>query len=323
MNRIKVGVIGVGHLGRFHAMNYNKIEQAELVGVFDVDTARANEIAGEMQCLAFESMEALLEKVDGVSIVVPTDRHFEVGRKAIAHGVHMLMEKPITQNLEEADQLIAEAEAANLTLQVGQVERFNPAVRALKDFDLAPRFIEAHRLSPFNPRGTEVAVVLDLMIHDIDMVLHLINSPVKDIQASGVAVVSDTIDIANVRLSFENGSVANLTASRISQKQMRKMRMFQKDTYVTIDFLDKVGEIFKLETDASNAAMVLGEMGVGDRKRQVGYHRPPTSDVHGLEVELEAFVKTLCGESVQAVSGAQGREALAVAMQVLKQMAQH
>ena len=155
-------------------------------------------------------------------------KHLEVGLKAIAHNVHMLMEKPVTQNLEEADQLIAGADDANIILQVGQVERFNPAVRALEKFNLAPRFIEAHRLSPFNPRGTEVAVVLDLMIHDIDMVLHLVASPVKNIEASGVAVVSESIDIANVRLSFENGAVANLTASRISQKQMRKMRLFQK-----------------------------------------------------------------------------------------------
>jgi len=321
LKKKKVGVIGVGHLGRFHAMNYNKIDQAELVGVYDVDAERAAEIANEMQCKAFDSMDTLLCAVDGVSIVVPTDRHLEVGLKAVDHGVHMLMEKPVTQNLNEADQLLAAAKAKNLVLQVGQVERFNPAVRALEAFDLAPNFIEAHRLAPFNPRGTEVAVVLDLMIHDIDMVLHLVKSPVKHIEASGVAVVSESIDIANARLSFENGAVANLTASRISQKQMRKMRLFQKDAYVTIDFLDKAAEIFQLETDASKADSVLGEIGVGDRKRQIGFHRPASSDVHGLEVELEAFVKTLCGEAVHTVSGEQGREALAVAMQILEQMA--
>ncbi|MCK5145680.1 Gfo/Idh/MocA family oxidoreductase [bacterium] len=320
MKKIKVGVIGVGHLGRFHAQNYSKIEQAELIGVYDVDYDRATEIAAETNCQAFKSLDDLLEAVDGVSIVVPTDKHLEAGLKAIEKNVHVLVEKPIAVNTEEADTLINEAQKRDLTLQVGQVERFNPAVRALDQFDLQPKFIESHRLAPFNPRGTEVAVVLDLMIHDIDFILHMVKSPVAKVDASGVAVVSDTIDIANARLTFENGAVANLTASRISQKKMRKMRLFQKDAYVTVDFLDKVAEIFQLEEDASDATMILGEMGIGDRKKQIGYHRPKISDVFGLEVELEAFVLTLAGQTVATVSGQEGRDALAVAMQVMKQM---
>jgi len=319
LDKVKVGVIGVGHLGRFHAMNYAKLEGAELIGVCDVDLDKANTVAKEFGCEAFGDSEALLEKVDAVSVAVPTDHHLFEGKRTLSHGVHCLMEKPIAQNLAEADELIQLAEKKNVIFQVGHVERFNPAMRALEDFHLKPQFIESHRLAPFNPRGTEVAVILDLMIHDIEIILHLVNSPVLSIDASGVAVVSETVDIANARIRFENGAVANLTASRISQKQMRKMRFFQKDAYVSVDFLDKVAEMFHLEDDGKQG-IVLGEIGVGDRKRKIIYNKPSTPEAHGLEIELDVFVQTVQGKSPQAVTGKEGREALAVAIQVLEKI---
>ncbi len=320
LENIKVGVIGVGHLGRFHALNYAQIPQADLVGVYDMDQSRARQVAEESRCKAYGSIEELLKNVDAVSVVVPTDKHFEIGKIVIAAKKHCLMEKPIASDLKEAEELLKRSEEAGITLQTGHVERFNPAYRALHDYHLAPRFIESHRLAPFNPRGTEVAVVLDLMIHDIDMILHLVKSPVVQVDASGVAVVSDTIDIANARLKFENGTVANLTASRISQKTMRKMRVFQKDAYVTIDFHQKAAEIYRLGDSCKDADMVMGEMGAGPNKRMIIYNKPDVSDALGLQIELDVFVNTLLGKSSQGVTAQEGINALKVAMQVLEQL---
>jgi len=320
LNKIKVGVIGTGHLGRFHALNYAKIDQADLIGIYDVDAEKAAQVAEESQCKVFATVEDLLAEVEAVSVAVPTDHHLAPCETALERGVHCLVEKPIAQNLKEADKMIAAAKKQGLHLQVGQIERFNPAVRALEKFDLNPQFIESHRLAQFNPRGTEVSVVLDLMIHDIDMILHLVKSPVKSVDASGVAVVSDTIDIANVRLKFENDTVANLTASRISQKQMRKMRLFQKDTYVTVDFLEKTAEVFKLEQEKVSDGKLVGEIGVGQNKRQIHYYRPEAPVELGLEVELTAFLQTIKGKKVEAATGVEGRNALDVALQVLGQM---
>jgi predicted dehydrogenase len=313
-------VIGVGHLGRFHALNYAQIPSVELSGVVDADLRRAESVAAECRCRAFADSDTLLSAVDAVSVAVPTDRHFDVCRRVLEKGVHCLVEKPITGTVEEADALVGLARAKNLVLHVGHVERFNPAVLALGFFPLAPRFIEAHRLAPFNPRGTEVAVILDLMIHDIDLVLHFTGSPVESVDASGVTVVSDSIDIANARIRFRNGSVANLTASRISQKKMRKMRLFQKDAYVAVDFLEKNAEIYQLEKNGTDADMVLGEIGVGENKRHVVYRRPEIPDVNGLKVELETFVQSIRGEKAAGVTGTDGRNALAVAIDILGKM---
>jgi len=320
VNKVKTGVIGVGHLGRFHALNYAQIPDADLVGVYDSDRKRAEHVAGEAQTRAFDSIDSLLEEVDGVSIAVPTDHHHAVASKVLTKGIPCLVEKPIAQNIAEADSLIQLAAANNTIIQVGHIERFNPAFRALAGFSLAPLFIESHRLAPFNPRGTEVSVVLDLMIHDIDIVLHLVNHPVKSIDASGVAVVSDTIDIANARIHFENGTVANLTASRISQKKMRKMRMFQKDTYVTVDFLQKISEVYKLDEPAKESDMVLGEIGVGDNKKTVVYHRPEIPQGDGLFTELQTFINAIRGKDKKGVPGEAARSALDIAINILKQM---
>jgi len=320
LHKVKIGVIGVGHLGRFHSLNYLQIPEVELIGVTDTDKEKANTVAEETGCKPFDTVDSLLQNVDAVSIAVPTDYHFQVGLKALEQGIHCLMEKPISLSLEEAENLINIGQNKGAILQVGHVERFNPALRALGGFEINPKFIEAHRLAPFNPRGTEVAVVLDLMIHDIEIILNLVNSPVDRVDASGVAVVSDTIDIANVRLHFQNNCVANLTASRISQKKMRKMRMFQKDSYVAVDFLERYSEVYSLEKQSSESGIVVGEIGVGDRKRNVVYYRPEVPEGGGLLKELEAFISTVQGKPVPAVTGEEGKEALAVALQVLQRM---
>ncbi len=320
MRPVKVGVIGVGHLGRFHALNYSQMPEAELVGVTDLDPDKAGQVAAEAQCRAFKDAESLLAEVEAVSVAVPTDRHFEAGSLVLQKGVHLLIEKPITRTVEEADGLIRMAKDKGVVIHVGQVERFNPGIQALSGFGLSPRFIEAHRLAPFNPRGTEVSVILDLMIHDIDILLHLVPSEITRVDASGVAVVSNTVDIANARIQFANGAVANLTASRISQKKMRKMRMFQKDAYISVDFLERMAEIYALESDTFTGDMTLGEIGVGEHRRRIAYKRPEVPAKQGLQMELEAFVRAVRGGQTAAADGEAGKRALAIAMQVLKCM---
>jgi predicted dehydrogenase len=320
LEKIKVGVVGTGHLGRFHTLNYAQIPDAELVGVTDLDFDKAQRVASEGRCEAFKDIDALLERIDAVSIVVPTDRHFEVGEYILERKIHCLIEKPITETVTQAENLIRLAEQKGLILHVGHVERFNPAIRVLEGMEITPRFIESHRLAPFNPRGTEVAVVLDLMIHDIDIILSVVKSPVVSVNASGVNVVSDSADIANARIRFENGCVANLTASRISQKKMRKMRLFQKDTYISVDFLQRVSEIYQLSDTDEKSDMVLDEIGIGDKKKRIVYQRPAVPEEQGLKSELEAFIRTIKGEHPPAVTGKEGKDALAVATRVLEQI---
>jgi predicted dehydrogenase len=320
VKNIRVGVVGVGHLGRFHALNYKKIKEAELIGVYDQDTSKAESVAKECKCQYFEKMDDLLNRIDAVSVAVPTDRHFPVGADVLKRGINCLIEKPIAKDLKEADALITLADEQGILLQVGHIERFNPAIRALENIELQPQFIESHRLAPFNPRGTEVAVVLDLMIHDIDIILSLVQSPVTAVDASGVAVVSDSIDIANARIRFANGCIANLTASRISQKKMRKMRMFQKDTYISVDFLEKMSEVYQLVENTTRADKSIGEIGIGDKKRYIIYNRPKLPKSEGLQNELEVFLRSILTKKPGGVSGKAGRDALAVAIQVLQQM---
>ena len=317
MEKVNVGIIGTGHLGRYHALNYNTIPEANLVGVYDTDPERSKQVAGECKCRSFDNLNQLLEAVDAVSIAVPTDYHFSVGKQVLERGIHCLIEKPITSTIDEADKLIQLAEENKAVLHVGHIERFNPAMLAIQKMDLQPRFIESHRLAPFNPRGTEVAVILDLMIHDIDIILHVVNHPVSKIDASGVAVVSDSIDIANARIHFENGCVANLTASRISQKKMRKMRLFQKNAYISIDFLENKSEIYCLEKNPRKGSRSLGEIGIGENKKHVIYDKPKTGKINSLKLELELFVQKIQGKEVEAVSGAEGRSALEIAVKIL------
>ena len=236
---LKVGVFGTGHLGKFHLNNWKEIKDVELVGFYDPSDSAAQEVSEKYQIARFLDPERLMDAAEAIDVVAPTNFHFELCETAIRKGKHVFVEKPLANTMEEGRQLVQLARESNIKMQVGHVERFNPAFLALKDLQLSPMFIEVHRLAQFNPRGTEVSVILDLMIHDIDIILSMVKSEVKNIYASGVAVMTDTPDIANVRIEFNNGCVANLTSSRISMKKMRKMRLFQKDAYIGVDFLNK------------------------------------------------------------------------------------
>ena len=320
-NLPRIGVVGVGHLGSLHAKMYSEISSASFVGVYDIDASKRNAVAGAYPGVkAFESFDELLKNVDAVSVATVTSRHSEVAKRALESGVHVLIEKPITQTVAEADELISLAKAKGRLIQVGHIERFNPAILALESYDLKPMFIESHRMAQFNPRGADVAVVLDLMIHDIDVILSLVGSSVVKIDANGVAVVSDSVDIANARIQFENGCVANVTASRISQNKMRKMRMFQHNGYISIDFSQGLAEVFRLVGDGESTAqstMLLGQIGEGTKKRNIIYEQPEVKEVNALKYELESFVSAIRENKEPVVSGIDGRRALEVAQQIL------
>ena len=325
MKKLRVGVIGVGHLGSLHAKMFAAIPSAEPVGVMDLDASRSGAIAGELGIASFRSVSDLLKEVEAVSIAASTPAHFEIAKRAIESGVHVFVEKPITSTIGQAEELVALARERRIKVQVGHIERFNPALLALEKYRLQPMFIESHRLAQFNPRGADVDVVLDLMIHDIDIIVSLVHSPVEAIEANGVAVVSDTIDIANARLRFGNGCVANVTASRISQKKMRKMRLFQKDAYISVDFSDGVAEVFRLRGDGEEpgaGTMLLGEIGSGSVKRNIVYEQPEVKEVNALRYELERFIECVLGGGEPAVSGEEGLRALRVAHDIIARIRQ-
>ena len=323
MSKLKVGVIGTGHLGKIHTKLFNEVETAELIGVYDIDESKAEIVAKEFNTKAFKNLEELLSQIDGVSIVATTSAHYELVKKAFEKNVNVLVEKPITATIEEAAEIVKIADEKELILQVGHIERFNPALLSLEQYKLDPKFIQTDRLAQFNPRGTDVAVVLDLMIHDIDIILSLVKSDVKEIKASGVPVVSGNIDIANARLEFENGAVANVTASRISQKKMRKMRMFQQSGYIALDFITGVAEVYRLidqkEMD-ENHFISFGEMGVGEKKKYVVYDQPEIKQVNALKYELELFVDSIINKTKPVVSGEDGLKALKVAAEIIKKI---
>jgi predicted dehydrogenase len=323
MNPSRVGVIGTGHLGALHAKMYAQIPAANLVGVFDVDPARSEKCAAEFGIKAFAQMDDLLKNVEAVSIATVTQSHYDVAMQVIKHGIHLLIEKPITATIEQARELTKMAEMKGLKLQVGHIERFNSAILALETYNIKPLFIESHRLAQFNPRGSDVAVVLDLMIHDIDLILSLVKSKVTRIDANGVAVISDTPDIANARLQFENGCVANVTASRISQNKMRKMRLFQHDAYISIDFAQGLAEVFRLveeNTPGIKPTMMLGKIDQGLHKRMIVYEQPEIKEVNALKYELERFVESIQKNIEPPVTGRDGLHALEVAQEILQKI---
>ncbi len=269
---LKIGVLGVGHLGKIHLKCIHQIDDYELVGFYDTNEEALRKVEAEFGIVGYDNIDALLAEVDVVDIVTPTVSHFDCAKKALEMEKHVFIEKPIVTTPQEARELIELAKTKNVKVQVGHVERFNPAFISVKDAVNKPMFIESHRLALFNPRGTDVPVVLDLMIHDIDIVLHAVGSVVSKVSASGVNVVSDTPDIANARIEFENGAVANLTASRISLKNMRKTRIFQKDAYITVDFLDKVSEIVKMEEldqEPDDPMAMIIDLGPDKKKRRI------------------------------------------------------
>ncbi|SOU87993.1 Gfo/Idh/MocA family protein [Tenacibaculum dicentrarchi] len=315
---LKAGVLGAGHLGKIHLRLLQESEKYELVGFYDPFTENAKKVAQEFGYKLFNSIEELIDAVDVIDIVTPTLSHFDCAQKAIEKGKHIFIEKPITSTVQEAEAIRTLASQYHIKGQVGHVERFNPAFTAVKDMINTPMFIETHRLAEFNPRGTDVPVVLDLMIHDIDIILSVVQSKVKSVHASGIAVISDTPDIANARIEFENGCVANLTASRISMKNMRKSRFFQKDAYISVDFLEKKSEVVKMKEVPENPdefAMILQNAeGV---KKQIYFDNPNIVKNNAILDELESFADTINNETTPIVSLRQGTEALRVAHMII------
>lgn len=312
---LKIGIFGVGHLGKIHLSQWATMKDVEIVGFFDPSNANADSVA-QYQIPRFDSAEALIQASDAIDIIAPTTHHFKICEQAIRNGKHIFVEKPMTNTMEEAKTLVKLVEEANIKFQVGHVERFNPAFLALKGHELKPMFIEVHRLAEFNPRGTDVSVILDLMIHDIDIVLSIVQSTVNRISASGVAVMSDTPDIANVRIEFHNGCVANLTSSRISLKKMRKMRLFQKDAYIGIDFLDKKTEIIKLKTPEDEGLFTL-DIDTNSGKKTIAIDNPEIKQTNAIRMELELFRDSILHHKPVPVNAIDGLQAMDVAHQIL------
>ncbi len=315
---LNVGVLGAGHLGKIHLRLLNQSEKYNLVGFYDPDEINGKKVADEFGYTYFDNINKLIEAVDVIDIVTPTLSHFECAKKAIENGKHIFIEKPITNTLEEAEELLHLEKKHNIKGQVGHVERFNPAFASVKENINNPMFIETHRLAEFNPRGTDVPVVLDLMIHDIDAILSVVNSNVKNINASGVSVISNSPDIANARIEFENGCVANLTASRISLKNMRKSRFFQKDAYISVDFLEKKVEVVKMKDAPENPGdfdMIL-QNAEGDKK-QIYFENPSIENNNAILDELETFADAITNDTTPIVSLEQGTNALRVALQII------
>ncbi len=316
---LKIGVIGAGHLGKIHLNNWAAIEGVKLVGFCDTDDENAKIVAEKYALPRFATTNELLDACDAVDIVAPTTFHFELCEAAIKKGKHVFVEKPLANTMDEARALVKLAKEANIKFQVGHVERFNPAFLALKNMALQPMFIEVHRLAQFNPRGTDVSVILDLMIHDIDIILHLVKSNVNYISANGVAVMSDTPDIANVRIEFDNGCVANLTSSRISMKKMRKMRLFQKDAYIGIDFLEKKTEVIKLNTPEDKDVFTF-DIETNNGKKTIAVANPHVQEVNAIKMELEEFKNAILTNTETAVPVLDGFRAMEVAHQILEKI---
>jgi predicted dehydrogenase len=316
---LKVGVFGVGHLGKFHLNNWKEIPEVELVGFYDPDDDVSIQVSEKYQLPRFLDPAALMDACDAIDVVAPTTFHFQWCEMAIKKGKHVFVEKPLANTMEEARQLVKLADESAIKCQVGHVERFNPAFLAVKDMQLNPMFIEVHRLAQFNPRGTEVSVILDLMIHDIDIILSIVKSDVKSISASGVGVLTETPDIANVRIEFHNGCVANLTSSRISMKKMRKMRLFQKDAYIGIDFLNKKSEIIKLK-EAQDSNVFAFDIETPTGKKTIAMATPAVPEVNAIKKELEEFRNAIHNNTRPIVSEFDGLMAMDVAHQILEKI---
>jgi predicted dehydrogenase len=316
---LKIGVFGTGHLGKFHLNNWKEIPGVTITGFFEPNDKTAKEVEEKYGLKRFTSEDELIAASDAIDVVTPTQHHFHLCEKAIKKGKHVFVEKPMAHTMAEAKSLLQLAQESKVKFQVGHVERFNPAFLAAKDLDLNPMFIEVHRLAQFNPRGTEVSVILDLMIHDIDVILSLVKSEVKNIYASGVAVMTDTPDIANVRIEFNNGCVANLTSSRISMKKMRKIRLFQKDAYIGIDFLDKKTEVIKLKQPSDENVFAF-DIETPNGTKTIAIANPQVPEVNAIKRELEEFVAAINNNTQPIVNEIDGYRAMEVAHQILQKI---
>ncbi|HNY03201.1 MAG TPA: Gfo/Idh/MocA family oxidoreductase [Bacteroidales bacterium] len=319
---LKIGVLGAGHLGKIHLKCIKEIPEFDLVGFYDPDTENAEKTKQEYGVKKWDSLDGLIGEADVVDIVTPTISHFECASKALKRCRHVFIEKPVVTTLDEARELIKIAREANVKVQVGHVERFNPAFLAAEPWFNRPMFIESHRLAQFNPRGTDVPVILDLMIHDIDIILSVVKSNIRKISASGVAVVSDTPDIANARIEFDNGCVANLTASRISLKNMRKSRFFQRDAYISVDFLKKELEVVRLDAvpEGETPEGFLLDLGPGKGTKQISFERPEIKPLNAIRTELESFHAAIVNNTVPMVTINDGYSALEVAYRIIEKI---
>jgi predicted dehydrogenase len=317
---LKVGVFGVGHLGKFHLNNWKEMQGVELVGFYDPSDDAAQDVTSKYELARFLEAGRLMDTVDIVDIVAPTNFHFQLCKEAIRKGKHVFVEKPLANTMDEAREIVKLVKESSIKFQVGHVERFNPAFLSLQHTDLHPLFIEVHRLAQFNPRGTEVSVILDLMIHDIDIILSIVKSEVRNIAANGVAVMTQTPDIANVRIEFNNGCVANLTSSRISMKKMRKMRLFQKDAYIGIDFLEKKSEVIRLKTQEDINAFTFDIELPGGGSKTIAVMQPAAPAVNAIRMELEAFRDSIVSNTKTIVSDVDGYRAMDIAHQILQKI---
>jgi predicted dehydrogenase len=314
---LKVGLFGVGHLGKIHLSQWQTLPDVDITGFYDPDDQGAAEIQQQFGIKRFDDPQTLMRQIDAADIIAPTTRHFGLCEMAIRHDIHVFVEKPMANSMEEARAILKLLSETDIKFQVGHVERFNPAFLALKGYQLHPMFIEVHRLAQFNPRGTDVSVILDLMIHDIDIILHIVDSTVSHISASGVSVMSDTPDISNVRIEFNNGCVANLTSSRISLKKMRKMRLFQKDAYIGIDFLDKKTEVIKLKAPTGEEGLFSFEIDTNNGKKTIAIANPPVKETNAIRMELESFRDSVLLHSPVPVTAYDAFQAMDVAHQIL------
>ena len=315
-NQVRIGVIGVGHLGQHHVKHYKTLDNVELIGVFDIDRERSSEISKKFGVKVFDELNSILEEVDAVSIVTNTEHHYKIAEKCLRSKKHVFIEKPITAVVEEADKLLSMAEQNRVLIQVGHIERLNPAILALDQYEIKPKFIEIQRLAPYTSRGTDVPVVLDKMIHDIDILLSLVKVPIKKIQATGLSILTNSIDIAHARMRFEDGTVASVISSRIARDEVRKIKIFQKDLYATLDLLIGSTEIYELVNDKTSKYKMTIPFEYKGNTKLISYHKPDLSKGDPLRMELENFILSIQGKQQPIVSGKDGRDALEVAIKI-------
>ena len=316
--KVGVGIVGVGHLGKHHVKHLTAMDNVKCVGFYDIDDARATVIADKYNVKYYDSLEALLNDCDAVTIVTPTDTHFHIASDCLTAGKHVFIEKPITKSVAEAEQLLTLANTNEVLIQVGHIERLNPALVSLNNYSISPKYIEIQRLAPYDERGTDVPVVLDKMIHDIDILLFLVNSEVESIDANGISILTDSIDIANARIRFKNGTIANLTSSRVAQNHVRKAKMFQQDLYITIDFLLGLTEIYRvLDPDEPDESAIQDvPFHYEGKTKRIVYEKPDLPSFDALKAELENFTKSVKGDATPIVDGQAGKNALELATNI-------